>query len=81
MGFLICDIEDTILDGLRARRQLAYAHYLSHLRAADSTSSVPDTLDSTRLIFGFYSPTPENDAHTSARAPDSRPHDFFASER
>jgi hypothetical protein len=33
MDFLICEIEDTILDGLRARRQLPYAHYLCHIFA------------------------------------------------
>jgi hypothetical protein len=31
VDFLICEIEDTILDGLRARRQLPYAHYLCHI--------------------------------------------------
>jgi hypothetical protein len=30
VDFLICEIEDTILDGLCARRQLPYAHYLCH---------------------------------------------------
>jgi hypothetical protein len=33
VDFLICEIEDTILDGLRARRQLPYAHYLCHIFA------------------------------------------------
>jgi hypothetical protein len=28
VDFLICEIEDTVLDGMRARRQLPYAHYL-----------------------------------------------------
>jgi hypothetical protein len=31
VDFLICEIEDTVLDGLRARRQLPYAHYLFHI--------------------------------------------------
>jgi hypothetical protein len=31
VGFLICEIEDTSLDGLRARRQLPYAHYFGHI--------------------------------------------------
>jgi hypothetical protein len=31
--FLICEIEDTVLDGLRARRLLLYAHYLCHIFA------------------------------------------------
>jgi hypothetical protein len=33
VDFLICEIEDTVLDGLRARRQLPYAHYLCHIFA------------------------------------------------
>jgi hypothetical protein len=33
IDFLICEIEDTVLDGLRARRQLPYAHYLCHIFA------------------------------------------------
>jgi hypothetical protein len=33
VDFLICEIEDTVLDGLRARRQLLYAHYLCHIFA------------------------------------------------
>jgi hypothetical protein len=33
VDFLICEIEDTVLDGLRARRQLPYAYYLCHIFA------------------------------------------------
>jgi hypothetical protein len=33
VDFLICEIQDTILDGLHARRQLPYAHYLCHIFA------------------------------------------------
>jgi hypothetical protein len=33
VDFFICEIEDTVLDGLRARRQLPYAHYLCHIFA------------------------------------------------
>jgi hypothetical protein len=33
VDFLICEIENTVLDGLRARRQLPYAHYLCHIFA------------------------------------------------
>jgi hypothetical protein len=33
VDFLICEIEDTILDGMRARRQLPYAHYLCYIFA------------------------------------------------
>jgi hypothetical protein len=33
VDFLIFEIEDTVLDGLRARRQLPYAHYLCHIFA------------------------------------------------
>ena len=33
VDFLICEIEDTVLDGLCAHRQLPYAHYLCHIFA------------------------------------------------
>jgi hypothetical protein len=33
VDFLICEIEDTVLDGHRAPRQLPYAHYLCHIFA------------------------------------------------
>jgi hypothetical protein len=33
VDFLICEIEDTVLDGLQARRQLPYAHYLCNIFA------------------------------------------------
>jgi hypothetical protein len=33
VDFLICEIEDTILDGLHAHRQLPYAHYLCNIFA------------------------------------------------
>jgi hypothetical protein len=33
VDFLICEIEDTVLDGLRARRQLSYAHCLCYIFA------------------------------------------------
>jgi hypothetical protein len=33
VDFLICEIEDTVFDGLCARRQLPYAHYLCHIFA------------------------------------------------
>jgi hypothetical protein len=33
VDFLICEIEDTVLDGIRARRQVPYAHYLYHIFA------------------------------------------------
>jgi hypothetical protein len=33
VDFLICEIKDTVLDGLRARRLQPYAHYLCHVFA------------------------------------------------
>jgi hypothetical protein len=33
VDFLICEIEDTVLDSLRARRQLPYAQYMCHIFA------------------------------------------------
>ena len=31
VDFLICEIEDTIADGIQARQQLPYAHWISFL--------------------------------------------------
>ena len=31
VDFLLCEIEDTMMDRCRAHRQLPYAHYLSHI--------------------------------------------------
>ena len=31
VDFLLCEIEDTVMDGCRAHHQLPYAHYLSHI--------------------------------------------------
>ena len=31
VDFLLCEIEDIVMDGCRAHRQLPYAHYLSHI--------------------------------------------------
>jgi hypothetical protein len=33
VDFLICEIEDTVLDELRSYRQLPYAHYLCNIFA------------------------------------------------
>jgi hypothetical protein len=33
VDFLICEIEDTVFDGLQARRKLPYTHYLCHIFA------------------------------------------------
>lgn len=39
VDFLLCEIDDIVLDGCRAHRQLPYAHYLSQ---ADQPPSVGD---------------------------------------
>jgi hypothetical protein len=68
VDFLICEIEDTVLDGLRARRQLPYAHYLYHIFAQlIRPPQFQATLEASRLLFGFYRPTPEE----PVPAPDS----------
>jgi hypothetical protein len=61
VDFLIYEIEDTLLDSLRARRQLPYAHYLCHIFAQlIRPPQFQAELDSTRLKFGFYRPAPED---------------------
>jgi hypothetical protein len=61
VDFLICEIEDTVLDGLRARRQLPYAHYLCYIFAhLIQPPQFQGTLEASRLHFGSYHPAPEN---------------------
>jgi hypothetical protein len=60
VDFLICEIEDTVLDGLRARRQLPYAHYMCHIFAQLIwPPQFQGTLEASRLVFGSYRPAPE----------------------
>jgi hypothetical protein len=61
VDFLICEIEDTILDGLHAHRQLSYAPYLCHIFAQlIRPPQFQGTLEASRLQFGFYRPAPED---------------------
>jgi hypothetical protein len=55
VDFLICEIEDTVLDGLRARQQLPYAHYISYIFAQlIQPPQFQGTLEASRLLFGSY---------------------------
>jgi hypothetical protein len=61
VDFLICEIEDTVLDGLRARRQLLYAHYLCYIFAQlIRPPQFQGTLEASCLHFGSYRPAPED---------------------
>jgi hypothetical protein len=61
VDFLICEIEDTILDGLRARRQLPYAHYLCHIfTQLIRLPQFQGTLEASCLHFGSYHPALED---------------------
>jgi hypothetical protein len=61
VDFLICEIEDTTLDGLCARRQLPYAHYLCHIFAQlIQPPQFQGTLEASCLIFGSYRPALED---------------------
>jgi hypothetical protein len=63
VDFLICEIEDTVLDGLRSRRQLPYVHYLCHIFAQlIRPPQFQGTLEASRLQFGSYRPAPEDPA-------------------
>jgi hypothetical protein len=76
VDFLICEIEDTVLDGLRARRQLPYAHYLCHIFAQlIRPPQFQGTLEACRLIFGSYSPAPEDPVPASAPVIDPQAED------
>jgi hypothetical protein len=61
IDFLICEIEDTILDGLRARRQLPYAHYLYYIfTQLIRPPQFQGTLEASHLQFGSYHPAHED---------------------
>jgi hypothetical protein len=61
VDFLICEIEDTLLDGLHARRQLPYAHYLCHIFVQlVRPPQFHGTLEASRLQFGSYHSDPED---------------------
>jgi hypothetical protein len=67
VDFLICEIEDTVLDGMCARRQLPYAHYLCHIFAQlIRPPQFQGTLEASRLVFGSYHPAPEAPVPASA---------------
>jgi hypothetical protein len=75
--FLICEIEDTVLDGLRARRQLPYAHYLYHIFAQlIRPPQFRGTLEASRLLFGSYRPAPEDPVPTPAPVIDTQAEDI-----
>jgi hypothetical protein len=84
VDFLICEIEDTVLDGLRARRQLPYAHYLRHIFAQlIRPPQFQGTLEASRLLFGSYRPAPEDPVPAPApvfdtQAEDTALHQFKA---
>jgi hypothetical protein len=76
VDFLICEIEDTVLDGIRARRQLPYAHYLCHIFAQlIQPPRFQSTLEASRLVFGSYRPAPEIPVPASAPVFDSQAED------
>jgi hypothetical protein len=59
--FLICEIEDMVLDGLRARRQLPYAHYLCYIfTQLIRPSQFQGTLEASCLHFGSYRPATDD---------------------
>jgi hypothetical protein len=76
VDFLICEIEDTVLDGLRAHRQLPYAHYLCHIFAQlIRPPQFQGTLEASRLIFGSYHPAPEDPVPAPAPVIDTQAED------
>jgi hypothetical protein len=74
--FLICEIEDTMLDGLRARRQLPYAHYLCCIFAQLIwPPQFQGTLEASCLQFGSYRPAPEDLVLVPDPVPDTQAED------
>jgi hypothetical protein len=84
VDFLICEIEDTVLDGLSARRQLPYAHYLCHIFSQlIRPPQFQGTLEASRLVFGSYCLAPEDPMPAPApvfdtQAEDTALHQFEA---
>jgi hypothetical protein len=84
VDFFICKIEDTVLDGLHARRQLPYAHYLCHIFAQlIRPPQFQGTLEASRLLFGSYCPACEDPVPAPApvfdtQAEDTALHQFEA---
>jgi hypothetical protein len=82
VDFLICEIEDTVLDGLCAWRQLSYAHYLCYIFAQlIQPPQFQGTLEASRLHFGSYRPAPKDpvpvpDPVTDIQAEDVTFHQF-----
>jgi hypothetical protein len=76
VDFLICEIEDTVLDGLHARRQLSYAHYICHIFARLIRSpQFQGIIEASRLQFGSYRPAPEDPAPVPDPVPDIQAED------
>jgi hypothetical protein len=76
VDFLICEIEDTVLDGLRAQRQLPYAHYLCHIFAQlIRPPQFQGTLEASRLLFRSYRPAPEDPVPAPALVIDTQAED------
>jgi hypothetical protein len=76
VDFLICEIEDTVLDGLHAWRQLPYAHYLCHIFAQLIwPPQFQGTLEASRLLFGSYRLAPEDPVPTPALVIDTQAED------
>jgi hypothetical protein len=64
------------LDGIRARRQLPYAHYLCHIFAQlIQPPRFQSTLEASCLVFGSYRPAPEIPVPASAHVFDSQAED------
>jgi hypothetical protein len=73
VDFLICEIEDIVLDGLRAHRQLPYAHYLCHIFAQlIRPPQFQGTLEASRLLFGSYRPALEDHVPAPALVVDTQ---------
>jgi hypothetical protein len=76
VDFIICEIEDTLLDGLRACRQLPYAHYLCYIFAQlIRLPQFQGTLEASRLQFGSYHPAPEDPVPVPDPVPDTQVED------
>jgi hypothetical protein len=76
VDFLIYEIEDTMLDGLHAWRQLSYAHYLCFIFAQlIRPPQFQGTLEASCLQFGSYRPAPKDPLPVPDPVPDTHAED------
>jgi hypothetical protein len=72
----LSEIEDMVLDGLHARRQLPYAHYICFIfTQLIRPPQFQGTLEASRFHFGSYRPASEDPVPVPDPVPDTKAED------